>query len=111
MTDNVTETRIEYTNALPDDERNRAAVAGEREIKKGGVKFLPPLASMCCETCTNTVGDQVFLQRPTLTNEGLAAYNKYKSLASFYGASGRTVDGLVGLIFSKPAVNEIPAFH
>ena len=106
----VTEPRQEYSYALVDVERNRAAVAGERAVKKSGTKFLPPLASMCCNTCTDTDNNsQIITQTSALTEEGKAAYSKYLALASFYGATGRTVDGLVGLIFSKKAVFELPS--
>jgi hypothetical protein len=104
----VTEPRKEYTYYLKDVERNRAAVAGEREVKRGGVKFLTPLASMCCAITYRADQTQIFTQYATLTDEGLAAYEKYKDLSSFYGATGRTVDGLVGLIFSKKAIKELP---
>lgn len=103
----VTQPRKEYVDQLKDVERNRAAVAGERAVKQGGVKFLPPLASMCCETNTDENGYQMIRQAGTLTPEGYAAYRKYLSMASFYGATGRTVDGLVGLIFSKNGVCEL----
>jgi hypothetical protein len=104
----VTEPRKEYTYYLRDVERNRAAVAGEREVKRGGIKFLTPLASMCCSITYSADHQQVFTQQTTLTTEGQAAYEKYKSLSSFYGATGRTVDGLVGLIFSKKAIKQLP---
>ena len=105
----VTQPRKEYIDQLEDVERNRAAVAGERAVKKGTVNFLPPLASMCCSTGTDENGYQTIRQSIALTPEGRAAYNKYLALASFYGATGRTVDGLVGLIFSKQAVCEMPS--
>lgn len=104
----VTEPRIEYTDQLIDVQRNRAAVAGERSVKRGGVKFLPPLASMCCSITYDENGEQQFRQNITLTQEGKAAYTKYIALASFYGATGRTVDGLSGLIFSKQPVQQLP---
>ena len=105
----VTEPRKEYIDLLPDVERNRAAVAGERAVKLGGVKFLPPLASMCCSTIDDDQnGFQTIRQYGSLTAEGEAAYRKYLALASFYGATGRTVDGLVGLIFAKDAITELP---
>ncbi len=104
----VTEPRKEYTYYLKDVERNRAAVAGEREVKRGGIKFLTPLASMCCAITYRADQTQIFTQYATLTDEGTAAYEKYKDLSSFYGATGRTVDGLVGLIFSKKAIKELP---
>ena len=64
---------------------------------------------MCCRTTYTEDYQQIFTQYATLTEEGMAAYEKYKSLASFYGATGRTVDGLVGLIFSKRAIQTLPA--
>ena len=105
----VTEPRAEYTYYLKDVRRNRAAWAGEREVKRQGVRFLPPLASMCCTSTTTDDNQQIFTQYATLTEEGKAAYNKYLTLASFYGATGRTVDGLVGLIFSKRALQTLPS--
>ena len=104
----VTQPRKEYMEQLEDVERNRAAVAGERTVKQGTIKFLPPLASMCCSTVTDENGYQTIRQYAALTPEGQAAYRKYLALASFYGATGRTVDGLVGLIFSKDALCELP---
>jgi hypothetical protein len=103
----VTQPRKEYIEMLEDVERNRAAVAGERTVKQGTIKFLPPLASMCCSSDTDENGYQVIRQTHKLTQEGQAAYRKYLSMASFYGATGRTVDGLVGLIFSKDAMCEL----
>jgi len=106
MTD-VKTVRREYSELLHDVERNRAAVSGERTVKKGRTKFLPPLASMC--VTTNMTDDGLSItQSCDLTHEGTASYNKYLSLAYFYGASGRTVDGLTGLIFSKNATKNIP---
>jgi hypothetical protein len=64
---------------------------------------------MCCSVSYTTDGQQQYNQETTLTGEGLAAYTKYLALASFYGATGRTVDGLVGLIFSKNPIQELPS--
>ena len=105
----VNEARQEYVDQLADVQRNRAAVAGERTVKQNGVKFLPPLASMCCSNVYDSDGTPSIKQYSSLTLEGQAAYNKYLALASFYGATGRTVDGLVGLIFSKQPIQELPA--
>jgi hypothetical protein len=105
----VSTPRLEYVNALDDVQRNRAAVKGERAVKALKTILLPPLASMCCETCVDTSGQSRLNQTATLTLEGQAAYNKYIGNAYFYGATGRTVAGLVGLIFSKNPVEEVPA--
>jgi len=103
----VTEPRKEYTDLLPDVVRNRCAVAGERAVKDKGELFLPPLASMCCTTHELENGYQQIRKGNCVSAEGRASYNKYLSLAYFYGASGRTVDGLGGLIFSKDPVTDL----
>ena len=97
----VTEPRKEYTDLLPDVVRNRAAVAGERAVKEEGELLLTPLASMCCTTYDLENGYQQIRKGNCVSAEGRASYNKYLSLAYFYGASGRTVDGLSGLIFKR----------
>lgn len=104
----VTTVRKEYERLLPDVQRNRAAVAGEREIKLGTTLYLPPLASQCIVTNTTSTGTTIS-QSCTLTQEGQASYLKYLSMAYFFGASGRTVDGLNGLIFSKDPVRTLPS--
>ena len=107
MSNDVTKPRKEYLDKLPDVTRNRAAVAGQRAVKKGGTTYLEPLASMMCESIIND-GSQTIRYTSTLTPEGQAKYNKYLSNAYFYGATGRTVSGLSGLIASKKPVKEIP---
>lgn len=103
----VTEPRKEFTDMLHSVEMNRAAVAGQRAVRKGRTKYLQPLASMMCST---TIVDGVDTVRysQTMTHEGLAKYEKYLKHAYFYGATGRTVAGLSGLISSKKPVKEIP---
>ena len=108
MTMSVTTPRIGYDDLLKDVFRNRTAVAGERAIKKEEEVFLPPLPSMCCTTYGDDQNGYNVIRSNNVTLEGRASYNIYLSLAYFYGASGRTVDGLSGLIFSKSAVCEIP---
>ena len=103
----VIEPRQEYTDNLPYVQLNRAATSGEREVKKLGVRALAPGASMCCSTRI-VDGEQVTDYHGTVTQEGLGEFNKYLSLASWYGATGETVDGLTGLIFSKPPVITLP---
>lgn len=104
----VTTTRPEYDRLLPDVIRNRAAVAGEREIKRATTLFLPPLASQCITTIETLDGINI-IPSCTLTAEGQSSYNKYLSMAYFFGATGRTVDGLNGLIFSKDPIRELPS--
>jgi len=108
MSDDVKEPRQEYSNALPGVERNRAAVSGGRAVKAGRVKFLAPLASMCCNTAYDASGVGTISYTSSLTLEGQAAYNKYLDNAFFEDVTGRTVRGLLGLIYSKPAKSEFP---
>ena len=103
----VSTTRPEYDNLLEDVEKNRDAVAGERAIKEETTKYLPPLASMTTSVYQNENGSQQIISGSTLTAEGKSSYRKYISLAYFYGATGRTVDGLTGLIFSKKPMKDL----
>lgn len=110
MSNDVSEQRAEYKELLPFQLANRAAVIGHRAIKKGGTKYLRPLASMMCTTTYNQdSGQSSTTYSETLTNKGMAEYNKYLDNAYFYGASGRTVMGLSGLIFAKPPIVDLPS--
>ena len=107
MSSTVSEQREEYADLLEYQLANRAAVQGQRAIRKGGTKFLMPLASMMCSTTYDRDNRAVVNYSPVLTTEGRAKYNKYLHNAYFYGASGRTVTGLSGLIFAKPPISEL----
>ena len=109
MSDEVKEPRQEYSNALKGVTRNRAAISGGRSVKAGGVTFLTPLASMCCTTNYDDSGALTISRSAGLTLDGQAAYNKYLDNAFFEDVTGRTVQGLLGLIYSKPAKAEFPA--
>ena len=100
-------TRKEYDELLKDVTKNRDAVKGERAIKEKTTDYLPPLASMTSSQYEMKNGRQQIVVGTELTSEGRAAYRKYLSLAYFYGATGRTVDGLTGLIFAKKPVKEL----
>ena len=106
MSTDVKEPRAEYTQALPGVIRNRAAINGGRAVRAGGVEFLAPLASMCCSTDYET---GFVTHTKALTTQGFADYQKYLENAYFYAAAQRTVEGLVGLIFSKDAKAILPA--
>ena len=109
MSTDVKTPRSEYTIALPGVIRNRAAISGGRAVKAGREMFLKPLASMCCSTVINEDGSESLRKHPQLTYEGMADYEKYLELAYFYAATQITVEGLIGLIFSKDAKSELPA--
>lgn len=65
-------------------------VAGQRTIKKGGSKYLP------MPNATDT--SEAALQR----------YDAYKQRAVFYNVTQRTLSGLVGEVFNKDPVAELP---
>ena len=109
MTTKVNEPRSEYTKSLPGVIKNRAAVAGGRAVKAGGTMFLTPLASMCCTTSYATDGSSTVAYAKSLTLDGTAAYNKYLDNAYFEDVTARTLQGLLGLIYSKPAKTELPS--
>lgn len=67
-------------------QRCRAAAEGQEAVYAGGVAFLPKL-----------------------TEQSEDEYKAYQQRALYYNATGRTVDGLSGLIFRRPPTTEIPA--
>lgn len=71
-------TRAEYVAALPKWKRCRDVVAGQDSVHKAGREYLPELSG-----------------------QDEKEYSAYKSRANFYGATGRTLDGLVGMVFRK----------
>lgn len=79
------------SDVLPDYELIRDCVAGQRQIKKKGDKYLPhpdegepdPVAK----------ADR---------------FNAYLARAVFYGVTGRTLRGLVGLVFKTDPAVEVP---
>lgn len=79
------------SDRLPDYELIRDCVAGQRQIKKQGKKYLPDP--------DETEPDEA---------ERDARYKSYQARAVFYGVTGRTLRGLVGLVFDKDPAIEIP---
>jgi hypothetical protein len=73
----------EYVEALPVWAKCRAAVKGERAVK--------------------ALGEQVL---PALQGAREQEYQAYKKRAMFYAASGRTVQGLTGMLLRKPPTVE-----
>ena len=67
-------------------QRCRDAVAGQDAVHKAGQSYLPMLSG----------------QTPI-------EYNAYKQRTPFFNASGRTLDGLVGMVFRKDPHTEVPA--
>lgn len=79
------------SDVLPDYELIRDCVAGQRQIKKAQTKYLPD-------------PDEA---EPDV-NERAARYKAYLARSVFYGVTGRTLRGLVGLVFDKDPAIEIP---
>lgn len=46
---------------------------------------------------------------PELSNQDKAEYEAMVSRATYFNATGRTVDGLLGMAFRKPVIYEVPA--
>ncbi len=69
-----------YTVFFPLWTKMSATTAGEEAVKKAGPRYLPKL-----------------------TGQSDPAYDAYKMRAMFYGATGRTVLALTGLVHRKPA--------
>ena len=88
----LTEVHPLYTKALPIWLKNQDAVDGQEAIKGANCeRYLPKLAGM--------IADPV---------NGPALYSIYKEYANWFNASGRTADGLRGLVFRKEPVVEAP---
>jgi len=81
----VDSTNAEYSNRLPDWKKLRDVIAGEDAVKDQATAYLPRL------------GGQDDKQ-----------YAAYKMRASFYNATGRTVEGLSGMVFRKSPQVEVP---
>ena len=73
----------QYAKMLPIWEKCNDAVEGQHAIHMAGTKYLPELKDQTPED-----------------------YNAYKLRASFFNATGRTLDGLVGMVFRKAPVVE-----
>lgn len=89
----VEDTHADYTEHLPLWTLVRDAVNGEAAIKAKTTTYLP-------NPDTSKQAD---------TEEGRKTYTNYLNRAKYYNVSGRTLEGLVGHVFSKqPIVNLTP---
>jgi len=82
----ITDTSPDYDVRLPQWEKVRDCLEGEDTIKDGGTAYLPQPRGM------KKIDFKNYLQR-----------------ANFYGVSGRTLGGLVGLVFRIDPVIDIPS--
>ncbi len=81
----ITNTHAEYDARLPQWERCRDCADGSDAVKGKGTRYLPKLREQ-------DTGD----------------YDAYVLRALFYGATGRTIQGLVGAIFRKDPTIIVP---
>src|SRR6266568_6266610 len=81
----VNATHLEYDTSLPAWLRARDVLAGEDAVKAAGEKYLPRLDSQSDEE-----------------------YAAYKVRASFFGATARTLEEYLDLIFRRAPVTNLP---
>lgn len=80
-------THPQYDKWLPVWQKCRDAIAGQEQVHERGIVYLP-----------------------ILQGQTALSYNNYKSRALYFNASGRTLDGMTGLVFrKKPTVIVPPA--
>jgi hypothetical protein len=79
----------EYSARSDQWSRCRDCYEGSDTVKSRGVKYLPQLDSHT---------------RPG----GNLKYDEYKKRALYYNATGRTTDGLSGMVFQRPPVYDVP---
>lgn len=76
----------EYAKYYDKWTRCRDVVAGSDAVKMKGTYYLP-----------------------SLTEQPMTEYVEYVQRANFYNASGRTISGLIGMLFRKPPTAEVPS--
>lgn len=81
----VTTPHPQYLHYQPDWQKCRDAADGDRAIKNRGELYLPKLSE-----------------------QDNPEYDAYRKRAVWYGATGRTVQGLAGSVFRKPPTVEVP---
>jgi hypothetical protein len=86
----VESVRKELTDRLPDYELVRDVVAGSRAVKAKKEKYLPHPDPL------------------DVSKAGQLRYQDYIARAVFYPATGRTLRGLVGMVFDKDPAIEVP---
>lgn len=87
----VDSTHPEYDAHLASWMMARDFAAGEEVVKAKGTDYLPMLGGQADD------------------RDGHKRYAAYKMRAAFYNATGRTVDGLTGMVFRKPPIVSLPA--
>jgi len=106
-----TSNNVEFTHPDYDSnffiwEKIRDSVDGQEAIKARSTTYLPMLSghyegALQQDPDPALSGGTRIGQKPTL-------YGTYLQYANWYAATGRTVEGLLGLIFRKPIVKTVP---
>lgn len=81
----VNSTHPDYDAYAPLWQKCRDVIAGQEKVHKAGERYLPKLDAQSSEQ-----------------------YSAYKERATFYNATGRTLEGLTGLVFRKPPIADLP---
>jgi hypothetical protein len=81
----IDSTHKDYAGASDKWSKCRVATAGQDAVHKAGKQYLPPLKDQTPED-----------------------YDAYKSRATYFNACGRTLSGLVGMVFRKDPAIDVP---
>ena len=87
----VNSRNINYLASISQWRRCRDVLKGEDAIKNGGTLYLPPLDDSDSILVTGTTGKVL----------GDPNYEAYKERALFFGATKRTYQGVMGVVFRK----------
>lgn len=102
----VTSTRKEYDDAVFGWQRCRDCYDGGDAVKARGPEYLPPLDGH--KSALGMMIDGKDGQKVAKVDQATSKYQEYKLRALFYNATGRTVDGLAGMIFQQPPKVTVP---
>lgn len=86
----------QYSMFLEDWETCRDCYRGERAVKDKGTTYLPATSGMIAD------GSQ------TVNTPGWHAYQAYKTRAVFHEFMGQAIETMIGVMWSKPPVIELP---
>ena len=101
----------EYTEHLPIWQTIRDCVAGEKAIKDRDRSYSATLKSNNLTNDNFFYSSPVYLPMPNPTDnspENMARYAQYLQRASFVGYTGRTLNGMMGMVFRTEPKIELP---
>lgn len=100
----VTTTHASYDAARLKWQRLRDVIAGRDAMIARSI--VTGRAATLAQSFNTSVGEEYI---PRLSGQDDPSYRAYLCRANFFGATGRTVDALVGMIMAKPAETKLPA--